>query len=138
MYISLNVLGSLVVDVVDNRMDVTFLDNTATVRDTFAIVKSGTVFTGPAAPINLSAVALNASQVRLQWSDQSNNEDGFEIERSPDGNLFALIATVPANTTMYTDNGLSRNTRYYYRVRAFNGGGSSAYSNVANTKTRAR
>ena len=31
--------------------------------------------------------------------------------------------------------GLARNTRYRYRVRAFNGGGNSAYSNIAGART---
>jgi acid phosphatase type 7 len=39
MYISLNVLGSLVIDVVTNHMDVSFIDNTGAVRDTFAVQK---------------------------------------------------------------------------------------------------
>ena len=39
MYLSLNVLGSLVIDVVTNRMDVSYLDNLGAVRDTFVIQK---------------------------------------------------------------------------------------------------
>ena len=138
MFISLNLLGSLVVDIVTNRMDVSFLDNTATVRDYFTITKDGTVSAAPAAPDNLSATALSSTLIRLQWVDNATDEDGFEIERSVNGAAFALIATVPADRLDFTDSGLSRNTRYYYRVRAFSPGGSSGYSNVANAKTRAR
>jgi len=39
MFISLNVLGSLVIDVATNRMDVSFVDDRGTLRDTFAIQK---------------------------------------------------------------------------------------------------
>jgi hypothetical protein len=39
MYISLNVLGSLVLDVDGNRLDATFLDSTGAARDTFTILK---------------------------------------------------------------------------------------------------
>jgi hypothetical protein len=39
MYISLNVLGSLVIDVATNRMDVSFVDGNGALRDTFAIQK---------------------------------------------------------------------------------------------------
>jgi hypothetical protein len=35
----------------------------------------------------------------------------------------------------FSNTGLSRNTRYRYRVRAFNSGGNSAYSNIAAART---
>src|SRR5262245_39268198 len=39
MIVSLNVLGSLVLDINGNRLDATFLDDLGAVRDTFSIVK---------------------------------------------------------------------------------------------------
>jgi len=45
------------------------------------------------------------------------------------------IAQVGANATTYPDTGLASNTRYRYRVRAFNGSGNSAYSNIVAAKT---
>jgi hypothetical protein len=89
----------------------------------------------PAAPSNLTATRLNNTRIRINWQDNSNNEDGFKIERSTDGVNFTQIATVGANTTSFTNSGLSRNTTYYYRVRAFNQAGDSAYSNVASATT---
>jgi acid phosphatase type 7 len=138
MFLSLNVLGSLVIDVNTNQMNVVFVDNAAAVRDTFTIVKSGSVSGAPIAPSALVATALSSSQIRVTWQDNSLDEDGFELERSLDGTAFNLIATLGANITSFTDAGLQRNQRYYYRVRAFNSGGSSSYSNVASAKTRAR
>ena len=40
-----------------------------------------------------------------------------------------------ANIVTYTDNSVSQNTTYYYRVRATNSGGDSPYSNEANATT---
>ena len=40
MFVSLASLGSMILDVVGNRMDATFLDQTGTVRDTFTIEKT--------------------------------------------------------------------------------------------------
>ncbi len=91
----------------------------------------------PAAPSGLSAVVGSASQINLSWTDNSNTETGFEIERSTDGTNFSLINTVPANTVAFSDTGLSANTIYYYRVRAVNDGGNSVYSNVASASTAA-
>jgi beta-lactamase superfamily II metal-dependent hydrolase len=89
----------------------------------------------PAAPTALTAVATSASQIALSWTDNSGNEDGFRIERRSGGGSFAEIATVGANVTTYGDTGLAASTAYEYRVRAFNGGGTSPYSNTASATT---
>ena len=89
----------------------------------------------PAAPTNLVATAISSSQIALSWTDNANNETGFQIQRSNNGVNFTLIATVPANVTTYTDNGLTAATTYYYRLRAFNSSGNSAPSNVASATT---
>ncbi|GAA4441922.1 hypothetical protein GCM10023091_27850 [Ravibacter arvi] len=90
----------------------------------------------PAAPRALSAVTAGSRQINLIWQDQANNEDAFEIERSTDGSNFTKIADAGANTTSFQSTGLAPNTRYWYRVRARNSGGLSAYSNVAEATTR--
>jgi serine protease AprX len=89
----------------------------------------------PAAPTNLVATPISSSQISLSWTDNSNNESGFQIQRSSDGATFGLIATLGANVTTYTDNGRTAGTTYYYRVRAFNSRGNSALSNVASATT---
>ena len=48
------------------------------------------------------------------------------------GTTFTQIATVGVNIRTYTNTGLNRGTRYYYRVRANNANGNSTYSNTAN------
>ena len=72
----------------------------------------------------------------LNWTDNSATETGFKIERSPvtDTN-FTEIATVGANTTSFTDTGLSEATKYWYRVRAYNADTTSAYSNEQQATT---
>ena len=88
------------------------------------------------APGSLTAQALSSSQVLLNWTDNSATETGFTIERSPltDTN-FTEIATVGANTTSFTDSGLSEATKYWYRVRAYNAYTTSAYSNEKSVTT---
>jgi alpha-tubulin suppressor-like RCC1 family protein len=89
------------------------------------------------APSNLTATAISFYQIDLLWTDNSNNEDGFEIERSTDGVNYALLSTLNANTTNYSDTTLSPpSLTYYYRVRAFNTiGDRSDWSNEVNTIT---
>jgi hypothetical protein len=48
---------------------------------------------------------------------------------------FTEIATLGAGTTTFGDSGRSSRTTYYYRVRAFNSVGNSAYSNTASVTT---
>jgi hypothetical protein len=90
------------------------------------------------APTGLQASALSASQIRLTWQDNAGTEDGFRIERCAGlgCTAFTQIAVVGHDVTSYVDGGLARNSQYSYRVRAFNAGGVSAYTNVATTKTR--
>ncbi len=89
----------------------------------------------PTAPSALSATALSATSVRLTWADNSNNETQFELQRRvlPSG-TFANVATPGANTTLVNDTTLGA-TSYEYRVRASNGAGASAYSNLATVTT---
>jgi len=97
-------------------------------------LRTGT--TVPVAPSSLTASAKSSSQIDLAWADNSNSEDSFKIERKTgSGGTWSQIATVGANTTTYSNTGLSASTTYYYRVRASNAAGDSAYSNEANATT---
>lgn len=89
----------------------------------------------PTAPSNLTSIASGSSAIALSWTDNSSNETGFKIERSTDGVTFAQIATVSSGVESYTDTGLVGGVTYYYRVRACNDSGNSAYSNTANDTT---
>jgi len=89
----------------------------------------------PAAPTNLIGTATSHT-IRLTWTDNANNETGFIIQRSTNGNTFTQIATVGVNVTGYWDTGLSATTFYYYRVAAFNSVGPSAFSNVVKVRTK--
>ena len=89
----------------------------------------------PAPPANLTAAAVSATQINLAWTDNANNETGFLIERSANGSPFTQIASVGSNVTTFASTGLTASKRYYYRVRATNSAGNSAYSNTANART---
>jgi titin len=79
----------------------------------------------------LSAVLQNGPQAGLAWTDTSNNETSFVVERSDNGGVFAALATLPANTVSYADATVMAGNAYTYRVMAANAGGPSAYSNTA-------
>jgi hypothetical protein len=87
------------------------------------------------APINFRINNLS----ELMWTDNSNNETGFVIERSlPDSKTsFEAIAQVEANVTTYKVTGNLLYRFYFYRVKAINSTSSSAYvSSTAVTKRK--
>jgi serine protease len=88
-------------------------------------------------PGNLNASPTSDTQLNLTWTDASTNETGFKIERCQGANCsnFVQITTVGANVTTYSNTGLTANTAYKYRVRAYQGGNNSAYSNTATATT---
>ena len=99
----------------------------------FATTAAVPPVTNPAAPSNLKVTASTCNQLNLTWTDNSNNEDGFEISRSTTINgTYTIVKTATANSTTFTNTGLTNNKRYYYRVRSKNSVGSSAWSNKAN------
>lgn len=92
------------------------------------VISVTTLDSPPAAPTNLQAVASGENSITLSWIDNSNNENSFEIERSRDNVTFDLINIVDANVIVYTDDFLDKSVNYYYRVRAVNSAGNSAYT----------
>ena len=114
----------------------------ATGTDTLTVTVDATA--PPAAPSNLVATAFSTDWINLTWTDNSNNEDGFKVERCPgtasycgaNPGAFVQIATTGANVDYHGDTGLPAGTTYTYRVRAYNGSGNSAYSNSSTATTQ--
>jgi len=61
----------------------------------------------PNAPDNLQHSVVSSSQINLTWNDNSDNEDGFEIEQSQNNGNYTMIDNVPENTITYDVTGLS-------------------------------
>jgi hypothetical protein len=78
----------------------------------------------------LFAYESPAAQLRLFWSDNSDNEEGFEIERMSPGSAFVTVAILGANASSYTDFTPAAGATYCYRIRAFNAEAISDYSNL--------
>jgi len=89
----------------------------------------------PAAPSDLGAATISATQINLWWQDNANNESDFRIYRAEGTGDFVLAIHLPAGTTSYQDQALKCNTQYRYRVTAANQAGESAPSNTVEAYT---
>ena len=138
-----------------NTGSVTFVDTAVTTGHSYqyrvAAVNSGgqsawavsNVIATP--PVPLAPSGLNGSavvsgkkaNVSLTWADNSSNETGFMIERATNATFTVGLnqSTVAANAVTVTQTGLYRGVTYFYRIRAFNSGGSSGWSNVFSVVT---
>jgi hypothetical protein len=74
----------------------------------------------------------NTRSVILAWTDTSNNETGFTIQRATNATFTSSLntQTVATNAVTVTQTGLSRNTQYYYRIQSNNGAASSSLVNA--------
>ena len=90
----------------------------------------------PAAPSNLQVSGASSASTVLTWTDNSNNESGFNILRSTSASgPFIQAGSVGANITQFVDTGLNPQTTYYYQVAATNASGNSNPSNLASATT---
>jgi FtsP/CotA-like multicopper oxidase with cupredoxin domain len=100
-------------------------------------VQLGAVQGTPTAPTNLTAALQTGPRVSLTWTDNATNETGFSIERCTGAGCtnFAQIAVAGARnntgSVTYLDTTVTAGNSYSYRVKAVNGTGPSAASNVA-------
>ncbi len=87
----------------------------------------------PAVPTNLVVTAVDSSQIDIIWYVVSG-ATGYKVYRSTiiDG-VYSEINNISSNS--YTNIGLSSNTEYYYKVKAYNVNGESEFSNVASALT---
>jgi hypothetical protein len=109
--------------------DVRVYDRVLSAADVGDLFNNPPASAAPAAPSNLVA-DLFAGQVQLNWSDNSNDEDGFVIARRQGGaGPFIDVLQIGKNRTTTFDSSTVNATSYTYVVRAFNAIGQSANSN---------
>ena len=85
----------------------------------------------PAAPTGMTATAVTSSAINLTWADNSIDEIGFKVERRLNGSSnWVVIADLGAGMEAHGDAGLDAATRYFYRVSANNGNGSSGFASA--------
>lgn len=86
----------------------------------------------PAAPSGVKLTGTSTPGIIITWTDNSSDEAGFSLERSPDGSTgWGTVTTTAAGATSYENTGMASGA-CYYRVKAIKAGTTgSAWSDVA-------
>jgi len=92
--------------------------------DSLAPSNSVTASILPCSPTGLYLTPISRTRIDVHWTDTSQNEDGFRIERSPASlpHDWSWHADVGSGVTTYPDTALSCSNSYVYRVWAFKAG----------------
>ncbi|MBD3334741.1 MAG: hypothetical protein GF355_04440, partial [Candidatus Eisenbacteria bacterium] len=99
--------------------------------------RSFTLAVLPPPPENLQLVERSESTVTMTWTDPSDDEDAFSIERrGGEVPVFQGIDFVDAGVSQYADSSLQPRTRYEYRIRGVNDLGRSPPSDTLSVRTR--
>jgi titin len=89
-----------------------------------AATVAATTFGETAVPTAVKAAAVSLTQINLNWTDVATNETGYRVsQRLTTGTVWTDLATLAANTTAYSNTGLTAGTGYTYRVCAVAPGG---------------
>ncbi|MGD9707304.1 MAG: SUMF1/EgtB/PvdO family nonheme iron enzyme [Candidatus Delongbacteria bacterium] len=78
------------------------------------------------APAGLDLTNINLNTVQLRWSDNSNGEDGFKIDRYSIGEWAESFVILGENTEAWTDSTVIPNDSVQYKISAFRSGVYSA------------
>ncbi len=122
MFVSLNVLGSVVLDFANNRLDFQFVNSSGAVQDYFTMIKG----VAPNAPTGVAATAGDG-QVNLQWN-ATPTATSYQVKRATvSGGPYTTIAP-NVTTTTFNDTGVINGTTYFYVISAANADGESPNS----------
>lgn len=93
----------------------------------------------PLDPTALAGIAADGRRVVLSWQDNAAGETRYEVQRrraAEAAEAFAAVAeSLATDSESYTDAAVSERTVYIYRVRAWNTGAASAFSNEVTLTT---
>lgn len=84
------------------------------------------VITNPSKVKKLKASSVKATSLKLSWQKVSG-ATAYQVYRSTNGSSWTKVATVSSKNTYYNEKKAKKNTRYYYKVRAYRKSGSKVY-----------
>jgi len=111
----------------------------ASARSNIATVTTPSNEPPPSAPTGLTATTVSDSEILLSWTDNANNELGFNVYQATGScsNSFVYLGAIAANLNSQSIVQLSQATTYCYKINAYNTVGVSGFSNTASATTAA-
>jgi hypothetical protein len=89
-----------------------------------------------AIPTALAATAPSPTSVKLTWTDSDASAQGYIILKATGNGSFSQATVITSGkTTVWTDNSVSMDTAYSYKIEAYNGTTDSTASAVAAVTT---
>lgn len=129
-----DLLKSRILDFGDSLYSLQFKCVSGKRLNAFGAIYASSNLPTPVAPSNLAASQTAWDTIYLSWTDNSNNEFGFEVQRYCDDKpVFMRLKAIAANTHTCQDQWARTylgGVSYQYRVRAGNPGGMSDFSNT--------
>ena len=96
------------------------------------------VVTLPTAPSELETTSITSTEVDLSWTDNSNGDAAFDVQRSDiNGLTWTTIGSTDTGATTFQDTTAAAGTVYQYQVLADNGSVISAPSSALEVLTLA-
>lgn len=86
------------------------------------------------APTGVSASATSSSSITVSWNAVTGATGYYVYRSASSSGTFTQVGS--PTTTSFTNTGLSANTTYFYRVAAYNSGGTGAQSSTASATTQ--
>lgn len=75
----------------------------------------------------------NDNSLTPTWADNSNNEDGFQLEKNTNSAGFTFLTNLSPNIINYLDNSVASGNTYTYRIRSYKAGiGITEFSDYCN------
>lgn len=103
------------------------------------VITVATLPNPPSVPVATAATNVTASGFTAKWNGVSG-ATGYRLDVSTNSSFTSYVSGYQnldsGNVTSRSVTGLNAKTTYYYRVRAYNSGGSSGNSNVISVKTK--
>ncbi|MGE5415845.1 MAG: fibronectin type III domain-containing protein [Acidobacteriota bacterium] len=94
--------------------------------------------TQPNPPVSFSAQAVSTTQVKLTWTQNNPEIEGFMLYRQKQGGGLVYVCSMYYTTTSYTDKNLVPGTNYTYSLKCFNLSGKSSVFAQSTVKTPAK